>query len=76
MGDRRLSVLRTLTGEIALVDARHLREDQEVKLRVGAIARCENSRSDLELFVHAVRWLAEKERSFRPASPTRPSRSA
>lgn len=63
------AVLRTLAGEIALIDARHLREDQEVKLRVGAIARCENSQSDLELFVHAVRWLAEKERSFHPASP-------
>lgn len=61
-------VLRSLPPEAVLVDARHLREDQEVKLPVGAIAECENSASDLELFVHAVRWLAEKERSFRPTS--------
>ena len=62
------AVLRTLPPDVALVDARHLREDQEVKLRVGAIAGCDNSRSDVELFLHAVRWLAEKERSFRPVS--------
>ena len=62
------AVLKTLPRDVALVDARHLREDQEVKLRVAAIAGCEDSGADVELFLHAVRWLAEKERSFRPVS--------
>jgi hypothetical protein len=62
-------VLQSLPPSIALIDRIHLREDQEVKLRVRAIARCENSAGDLELFVRAARWLAEKERSFRPTSP-------
>jgi hypothetical protein len=62
------AVLASLPSSVALVDRRHLREDQEVKLRVRAIAGCEGAEADLELFVRAVRWLAEKERSFRPTS--------
>lgn len=61
-------VLRSFPGRVGLVDRLHLRDDQAVKLQVRAIAACDNSHDDLQLFVRAVRWLAEKERSFRPTS--------
>jgi hypothetical protein len=63
------TVLQSLPTQIALMDRIHLREDQTVQLRLRAIAGCEGSQEDLDLFVRAARWLAEKERSFRPASP-------
>jgi hypothetical protein len=63
------AVTQSLPSDLALFDRIRLREDSEVRLRVRAIAACENSEKDLELFVRAVRWLAEKERSFWPSSP-------
>lgn len=62
------AVLKRLSSDIALVDQLHLRDDQPVKLRVRGIMACDSSGNDLDLFVRAVRWLAEKERSFRPTS--------
>lgn len=62
------AVLESLPSSVLLGDRLHLRDDQEVKLRVRAIASCEGSAEDLALFIRAVRWLAEKERSFRPTS--------
>jgi hypothetical protein len=62
-------VLRSLPPSVALLDRYHLRGDQPVKLRVRAIANCDGSQNDLDLFVRATRWLAEKERGFRPTTP-------
>lgn len=62
------AVLKRLSSDIALVDQLQLRDDHPVKLRVRGIMACESSGADLRLFVRAVRWLAEKERSFRPTS--------
>jgi tetratricopeptide (TPR) repeat protein len=65
------SVLRSLPTELALVDRMHLRDDQPVKLTVRGLSSCDGAKADIELFVRAVRWFAEKEAAVVPKSPRR-----
>lgn len=47
-----------------------IRPDTPVALRVAGLAHCAGSEDDLALFARTLRWMVEKERTFRPASPT------
>jgi uncharacterized protein (TIGR02391 family) len=47
-----------------------LRPDTTIALRVAGLAHCDGSEDDLGLFARMLRWTAEKERSFRPSSPS------
>jgi uncharacterized protein (TIGR02391 family) len=47
-----------------------VRRESEVALRVAGLAHCEGSEDDLVLFGRALQWTVEKERSFRPSSPS------
>jgi hypothetical protein len=62
-------LLESLPPALIAIDRLHLRPDGTVMLRVAAIAGCEGSREDLDLFLAAVRWLTDCERERRPDSP-------
>jgi hypothetical protein len=62
-------VIESLPPSVAWIDRLHLREDQQIQLRLAAIATCPESSADLELFMRALHWLAECERTFWPSSP-------
>ncbi len=62
-------VIKSLPSSAAWIDRLHLREDQQIKLRLAAIATCADSSADLELFMRALRWLVERERAFWPSTP-------
>jgi uncharacterized protein (TIGR02391 family) len=47
-----------------------VRRESEVALRVAGLAHCEGSEDDLVLFGRALQWTVEKERGFRPSSPS------
>jgi hypothetical protein len=62
-------ILESLPPSVAWIDRMHLREDQQVKLRLAAISTCVDSAVDLGLFMQALHWLVEHERAFWPSSP-------
>ncbi len=63
------AVLRSIPEDLAQFDRRVLRDDTGIRLRVRAISLCDDADDDLALFIRTVRWLAERERAFRPSSP-------
>jgi hypothetical protein len=63
------AILPSIPEDLAQFDRRVLRDDTGIRLRVRAIDLCDDADDDLALFIRIVRWLAERERAFRPSSP-------
>ena len=67
------TVLATLPPTVALYD-HYFAVDSSIRLSVAGIACCEDSSGDQALFLSALLWCVESQRSFHPKSPTETER--